>query len=399
MKLITAALSALFLLIVSTVLRSAELHFMSAALISVPVISYILGRVTVRRLQCRREAPEYVSEGERFCVSLELWGKSRLLGPIEIDDALPEWVERDEDARSRVSQQGPDRIVASYTAAATKRGEYAIGPLRLHISDPLGFFQFACTYSLTSRLVVLPSPLQVPNLHVQAAGSFGEHQFEGSGARGGGTDFDGVREYHQGDELRRVHWPSTARHGRLNVIEFEHAKAEDTVVALDLERGSEIGTGKHSSLEYAVKIGAGLVEQALNLGSMVRLACAGIHGPAAAYGRGLDHLYAVLDALARVQANQTERLSSVLFREAPTFSHNTAVVCLSSYIDPELPQCTRLLASRRVTVAFILLTFSDEIPTETEQMAARLVAAGASLAVVGCSTSSTAGEVKYQYAA
>jgi uncharacterized protein (DUF58 family) len=304
-KLITAALSALFLLIVSTVLRSAELHFMSAALISVPVISYILGRVTVRRLQCRREAPEYVSEGERFCVSLELWGKSRLLGPIEIDDALPEWVERDEDARSRVSQQGPDRIVASYTAAATKRGEYAIGPLRLHISDPLGFFQFACTYSLTSRLVVLPSPLQVPNLHVQAAGSFGEHQFEGSGARGGGTDFDGVREYHQGDELRRVNWPSTARHGRLNVIEFEHAKAEDTVVALDLERGSEIGTGKHSSLEYAVKIGAGLVEQALNLGSMVRLACAGIHGPAAAYGRGLDHLYAVLDALARVQANQT----------------------------------------------------------------------------------------------
>jgi len=383
-KVIAVVLSATFMAMVSLCLRSAEFSLMAAALISVPVISYVLGRVAVRGLKCSRECPEYAHEGEPVPVRLRLVGKSRLLGAIEFDDQLPEWIVRDE-SRSCAVETSPGQILASYNATALKRGRYALGPLRLSACDPLGFRRFGCDYHLVSPLIVLPRALEIPELHIWSTGGLGEHQFEGAGAKGSGIEFHGVREYQAGDELRRVHWRSTARHGRLNVIEFEHSRAEDTLIAIDLKQGSEIGTGRYTSLEYAVKIAAGIAEQALKIGSLARLVCAGLEGPAATPGRGRDHLYVILDALAGVGANQEETLSSVLLERLDSITHGSDVVCLASYIDEGLPHCADLLLPRGAKLWLILITLSGELLGETERMARRLAASRASVAAVKCS--------------
>ena len=397
-KLITVATAALFLLVVSAVLRYSELYVMSAAVMSVPVVSYILGRTAVRGLECLREAPEYAREGEPIPVRLRLHGKSSLLGPIEIDDLLPEWIERGKE-EGTFAEESQDRTVVTYTAIARKRGQYTLGPLRLRVSDPLGFFQFNCDYPLTSRLVILPRALHMPELHMRPAGSFGESQFEGTGAKGSGTDFHGVREYQSGDELRRVHWPSTARHGRLDVIEFEHTRAQDAVIAIELRQGSEVGISPYTSLDYAARIAARLGEETLMLGSSARILCGGLRGPATVPGRGLDHLHVLLDALATVQADQTESLSDVLLRELDCIEPNSVVTCLSSSIDEGLLACTQPLVSREVKVQVILVNVAGELTQHTEQLATQLVAEGASVAVVDCSAEATEGHVSYNYAA
>jgi len=399
LKLITVAFAALFLLAVSAVLHYAELYVMSATLVSVPVISYMLGRIAIRGLRCSREAPEYVREGELLRIQLRLHGKSNLLGPMEINDRLPEWIEKQTDEQSTTAEDSPEGVVLTYQATAKKRGEYTLGPLRLRISDPLGFFLFNCDYGITSRLIVLPRPLEIPELYMRPAGSFGEYQFEGTGARGSGTDFHGVREYQQGDELRRVHWPSTARHGRLNVIEFEHGKSPDAVIVIDLRRGSEIGTGRYTSLEYAVKIAAGLAEQTLKLGSAVRLACAGCEGPATVPGTGTDHMYVLLEALAKVQANRRETLSDVLLSELDSIAHNSVVMLFASSVDDDLPVCARLLASRGAKVQLVLINLAADLPRKTEQLAWRVAAEGVSLAVVDCSPEVASGYLRCNYAA
>src|SRR5918912_409029 len=97
-----------------------------------------------------------------------------------------------------------------------------------------------------------------------AGGSwFGVQEREGRARRGEGMDFHGVREWRQGDPLRRVHWPTTARTGRLSVVEFERAFQQDLVIALDLRRGSEYGEGRETTLEYAVKTAATLIDATL----------------------------------------------------------------------------------------------------------------------------------------
>ena len=397
-KLITVVVSALFLLIVSAVLRSSELYFMSGALISVPVISYALGRVAIRGLQCSEEAPEYSREGEPIEIRLHLHGRTSLLGSIELHYLLPEWLEKDERQEAPV-RESPDRVSISHIVVSKKRGEYTLGPLRLRVSDPLGFFRFNCDYPITSQLVVLPRPLHVPDLYTRPTGGLGEHQFEGAGAKGTGTDFAGVREYHPGDELKRVHWRSLAKHGRLNVIEFEHGRGDDAVIAVDLKEGTETGSGCYTSLEYAARIAAGLSEQILTLGGTIKLASAGLEGPAAVPGRGLDHLHIVLDVLARVQANQRESLSNVLLGELDSIGHDSLVVCLTSSVDDDFCQCAELLIAREAKVQLVLINPTAEPRHMTRQLASRLAAAGVSIALLDCSPEAVAVHIRCDYAA
>ena len=398
-KLLAAVTSALFLLVVSAVLGYSELYIMSAALILVPLVSYIVGMIGVSRLRCTRDAIGFANEGVPFQVRLNVLRKSSLLGPIEIEDQLPEWIER-QDFGLRIADCGlrtaDSESAVCYTAIARKRGEYALGPVRLHVSDPLGFFHFRRRYRLFSKLIVLPSALMIPELAIRPMGRLGEYQFDGYGAKGSGIDFHGVREYNRGDELRRVHWRSTAKHNRLNVIEYEHSRAQDAVIAIDLRRGSEVGTGIYTSLEYAVRIAAGIIEQTLDSGSSARVIGDGITGPAAVFGRGFDHLHVLLTALARVRADRPGSMSDVLFRELTGIGDNTTVICLAAAIDQGLAPCAELLAARGVRLQFIHINVLDEAPED--QLAGAIMRTGASLAVVDCSTNEVEGHVRYGHA-
>jgi uncharacterized protein (DUF58 family) len=396
MKLITVAIAALFLLVVSAVLKFGELYIMSAAIACVPISSYLVGRYVVRNLKCSRETPDYTQEGHPFPVGIRLHGKSGMLGPMEIHDSLPEWFEK-HDERQYPSEESADSIVVTYTAGANKRGEHTLGPLKLKVSDPLGFFLFTCEYPLFSHMVVLPKSLEIPELQVRAGGSFGEYQYEGSGVRGSGTDFHGVREYKHGDELRRVHWASTARHGRLNVIEFEHRRAQDSILAIDLKRGSEVHPGRYSSLEYAIRIAAGVAEQTLTLGSAARILAAGIEGPASTPGAGFDQLYVVLDALARMQADRTESLADAILAQMDSISKDSVVTCLSSTIDEKLAVCAQLLSPRGVKLHMVLIEIAGSRSRGDDAAISQLMASGASITVVECSTDAIEGHVTYDY--
>ena len=389
-KLLAAVTSALFLLLVSAVLGYSELYIMSAAIVCVPIASYVAGKIGMRKLRCTRDALDFANEDEPFRIRLDLMHKSHFLGPVEIEDNLPEWIERQD-----VSAQEGDSAV-SYTAIARRRGEYVIGPVRLHASDPLGFFHFRCRYPLTSKLVVLPNPLVIPDLAVAPMGMLGEYQFEGSGAKGSGIDFHGVREYQRGDDLRRVHWRSTAKHNRLNVIEFEHSRAQDAMIAIDLMRGSEVGRGLYTSLEYAVRIAAGIIEQTMESGSSARLVGDGITGTTAAFGQGIGHLHILMDALARVRADHDRSLSDVLLAELYGIRENTSVICLAEAIDEGMIPCADLLISRGMSLQFVLVNVSGE--DREHELAGDLALAGASLVVVDCSTSHVEGRVRYRYA-
>lgn len=389
-KLLAAAVSALFLLLVSAVLGYSELYIMSAAIMCVPLVSYAACRVGIGRLQCSRDSLDFVNEGEPFRIRLNLLRRSRLIGPLEIEDKLPEWIVRQDGSADE------DDSTVSYTAIAGKRGEYAIGPVQLHVSDLLGFFHLKRRYPLTSKLVVFPSPMEVPELTVRPMGAFGEYQFDGTGAKGSGIDFHGVREYQVGDELRRVHWRSTAKHGRLNVIEFEHSRAHDNVIAIDLGRGSEVGTGLYSSLEYAVRIAAGIIGETLNAGNSSRLIGSGITGQASVFGRGLDHLHVLLDALARVKADREGSLSETLLREMGGTGDNMTVTCLSAAIDEDMLSCAELMCARGMKLQFILINVQGD--AWQEPLTGALMRAGASVAVMDCSTHEVAGHARYEHA-
>ena len=72
-----------------------------------------------------------------------------------------------------------------------------------------------------------------------------------------------VRPYAPGDAMNRIHWKTTARHGEIQVKEFDLEQTADAWIILDLQRGIQTGRGDESTVEAAVRAAASIADQAL----------------------------------------------------------------------------------------------------------------------------------------
>ena len=385
----------MFLLLEGMYMRYVGIFLICGAIIVMPFVSYAIAKLASRGLRGSIDIPGYAVEDERIPIRISISGWSSLLGPITINEGLPEWFERISDDPFMVAGNGDHTI----QARAHKRGEYILGPLAMGISDPLGFFRSSIRQGDTYKVVILPSPLRVPELEISQPAShadFAADAASGRGTKGSGLDFHGVREYQPGDDLRRVHWPSTARHGRLDVIEFEHVALPETVVAIETKRGTEVGSGRFSSLEYSVKLAAAIAEHSMAAGGTVALAGVENSEQADRQSTGPDHLYAILEALARVQADGDCSLSEVLLAQLDRVRSSSEIICLVPRLDDAVVRAAALLGSRGVRVRVVVIAVGSTVPGS--EHSSELVAAGASLVVLECSNKSMQCRVSYSHA-
>jgi len=142
-----------------------------------------------------------------------------------------------------------------YRLRPTLRGIHTLGPLAARVTDPFGLAEFSRELAGHARLVVTPSV--VPLTGMPAGGGLGSGD-EGAGRllSGQGEDDIVVRDYRHGDDLRKVHWRSTARRDELMVRVEERPWRGGACVYLDHRAGAHRGTGPSSSLEYAVSLAA-----------------------------------------------------------------------------------------------------------------------------------------------
>ena len=147
---------------------------------------------------------------------------------------------------------------------------HAIGPLTMGATDPLVLAEFERTVTAADRLTVLPRVVALTGL--PAALGAGEGT---SGAalahQGQGSSDVLVRPYRHGDELRRVHWRSTARHDELMVRLEERPWRAGTTVLLDRRDGAHRGRGADSSLEFAISMAASVCAHLIGRGEPVDL--------------------------------------------------------------------------------------------------------------------------------
>jgi len=180
---------------------------------------------------------------------------------------------------------------AAYTLPTSRRGVFTLGPLELELSDPFGLARIVSIGCSPSTLTVHPrvdvirsrfTPAErEPDIRVPlpVLGRVGE-------------EFYGLREYRDGDDLRRVHWASTARVDRLMIRQPESLMQGKLTVAIDLR------TGMHdpSTLEAMLSAGASVVMAGMRGRIQVRLVTTA--GVDSGFGSAARHGSALLDALA-----------------------------------------------------------------------------------------------------
>jgi uncharacterized protein (DUF58 family) len=387
-KSIVITLSFVFLFIVAVLLDLQYLYLMAVTLAVLPLTSYALAYFFTTRFSGTRTHPQTVPEGRSFPVTLSVNTEGGLpQAALRIADVPPPFLgsPQEQDAPANLS---PDMALPlfdwdgeqgtrTYTLVAQKRGVYTFTPPRLETTDPLGLFTFGATLPVTSEIVVHPEPMYARDSAIGGEGTYGTRDRDGKTRRGDGMDFHGVREYQHGDALRRVHWPTTARTGKLAVVEFERAYQQDIVIGLDLSQGTNIGQGRDTTLEYAVKIAATLADRTLTAGGGVLLVTQ--NGQAQVKPREGDPQaarYRLFDVLARAEANAQTSLGDAL--NASVRSDGTHFAVLTSRGDPRLTAYLGGRIGRGDTVAIYFIEPSSFGGT----VVASPAVAGASLRVV-----------------
>jgi uncharacterized protein (DUF58 family) len=223
------------------------------------------------RLSCTRTVePARAPVGSPARVMLRLSNLSRLpTGTMLLEDRLPYAL----GSRPRLVLErlgGQRASTVAYSVRAEVRGKYEIGPLVVRLTDPFGLCELTRSFTAVSHLTVIPQLHALPNVRLAA-------EYAGSGdsrARSvavHGEDDIATREYRHGDDLRRVHWRSTARTGELMVRREEQPWESRATVVLDTRRAGHRGEGPTASFEWAVSAVASVAVHLRHGGYRIRL--------------------------------------------------------------------------------------------------------------------------------
>ena len=252
-----------------------------------------------------RSKSELVEAGVSSTVRLTVLGRSRSGVRLVVEDQAP--LTLGGAARLAVPRLKEGQTLdLEYTVRSEVRGSYPLGPATLVARDVFGLVTASRTVGDSVTLDVLPRVHPLADLTLGELG--GARGSSASASAAASPDDVSIREYRVGDDLRRVHWRSTARRGAVMVRSDEHPGRPDVVLLLDSRAGAHAGRGAGSSLEWAVSLTASAAVHLHRRGHRVRLLHDGAFDPP----RELDDTSAVrglMRSLARLRPGSPDGLA------------------------------------------------------------------------------------------
>jgi uncharacterized protein (DUF58 family) len=267
----------------------------------------------------------------------------------------------------------------TYVLESVPRGRYVVEAARATIDDPFGLARAEVDLDARGSLLVYPRLVALDRLFSES----GAHAQDGRRLllrRPSGFDLHSVREYEQGESLRKVHWRTTARRGQLMVKELEDAPRDEIAVILDADESAAVG----GSFDVQVRAAGSILRAhaahgrravlAVNSSSQQMVRVASLEG---------DWL-AALGVLAEAEADGTRPVVELLARESGPASRALETVVVTARVSGALATrlVQRALAGQGVSVVWIDAASFAERPTKLEPELLRLQAAGVAVAVV-----------------
>ena len=242
----------------------------------------------------RRLSPNLVHEGEQTVVEASLTnvGHRRVWNLTAEDEVVGLG-----SARFAAARLTPDETAtATYQIMCKPRGIYDVGPLRVSVTDPLRLADRSKHVGQSDRLIVYPSVEQLSGLPVLRGLDPSMYASQPEFSHRGGEDFYTLREYQTGDDLRRVHWPSTAKRDELMIRQSETPWQSRALVFFDPRRSS---FDNEEAFEKAVSGAASVIRHLLASGFDADLWAGGAAISSAepgSYGKSMEALAGVKPA-------------------------------------------------------------------------------------------------------
>ncbi len=263
------------------------------------------------------------------------------------------------------------------------RGRYAISETKLVLGEPLGLESVTIPVDATSEaLVVYPRLVELDTLFCDA-GRFGGNGRRLLLRRPAGFDFHSVREYTQGESLRRVHWPTTARRGQLMVKELEDAPRDAVAVVLDCDPAGVAGEPPDSSFDAAVRAAGSVLRAYVTRGRRAVLVTTGADAAVQPVSSLDSDLTAALGLLAAAEADALHGLGRWLRGAQTPAAHAGELVVVTANLDVAAVEAILGTSGRRlVSVVWVDAPSYVGRPTRTASGPLRLSGSGIPVAAV-----------------
>src|SRR3954451_5322607 len=294
--------------------------------------SYILTRLGLADLEAGYAVSQLTGHvGDRLQITYTLRNTSRLPKP---------WLE----IHNPTTRPGglPDRALTLgaraerswlVRAPLLRRGHFRVEPLQIRTGDPFGFFEASATVGQGVAVVVYPRIEPLPLFKVPAAYLEGSHAAPERTLQTSPLATT-VRPWAPGDSFNRIHWKTTARHGEIQVKEFDLEQTADAWLFLDMDRSVQTGRGDESTTEAAVRVAASVADKALAENRSVGMTVNAHRLTVLPADRGSRQRLKILQLLAAVEPDGSTPVAEALVTSLGRLRRGMTAIVITASQDP-----------------------------------------------------------------
>jgi uncharacterized protein (DUF58 family) len=339
---------AVLILIISVALHQVALALICLLFLLTGGVARLWNRFCLRRIEYRRRlSHSQVFFGEEIVFEIEITNRKPLPLPwLQVEDELPEKVvllkgKAEVASEDRVALRNIfpinmyHRVKRRFPMKCTQRGAFTFGPTTIRSGDLFGFFRRQMKVEKLDYLLVYPRLVPLEKLGIPSRQLFGDirlkrHLFQDPVLTAG------VRDYVSGDSLKRIHWKSTARIGRLQTKVYEPTTTVDISLFLDVRTlRAPLWGSVYQLQELGIIAAASISQEALKAGFRV-----GLHvNQITRFSEGLlkvphsghpDQLQHILEALAQIHQVETVPVAKHIRQETSSLPWGSTLLVVAA---------------------------------------------------------------------
>jgi uncharacterized protein (DUF58 family) len=276
------------------------------------------------------------------------------------------------------------RLHAHYYLYAVPRGRYPYRDAKAVLEDPFGLQRAEVDVGAGGALLVYPRLVDLDRIFSDA----GAQTPDGRKLllrRPTGFELHSVREYEQGESLRKVHWRSTAKRGQLMVKELEDAPRDEVAVVLDADASSVAGTPPDSSFDMQVRAAGSILRAHVLRGRRSVLVVSSALAESRRIHSSDGDWRAALELLAAVEPTASVPLATLLAADESSAARALELTVVTARLSPELVDrlVRRSLGRRGAALVYVdAPSFARSGKARPEPALLRLQASGVPVAVL-----------------
>lgn len=358
----------LFLLLVASNTNAGWLLVLTSLMMAMMAVGIALAKLNLSRLEISRLVSSPTYQDTATTVKLTVKNPtSSYMGYVVLQDILPKHLAPDfEPPKLLIEQLAPKaQVTVSYIIPSPRRGVFELLAVNTLTTSPFDFYLAKRKVNCLSELVVYPHCYELDST-CNLAGLPDNESDNSIMRKGLSNDFYGLHAYQPGDDIRCIHWPSSARLNDIMVQEFCQETQRELTLIVETGQECVMGSPKHNNLEDVLAVAASLVKMAGQTAMPLKLVMSE-DGAACAYTNN-QGIQSPMHALAAAKMHSNACWPSLISLGSTAVNSTTSrlvVLAVSPTISAEDARMLSGLSSKVSVVLFYADDTDPQLASET----------------------------------